>query len=84
MRSRLRILTSKGDHPHLKATHPSCPETHNENQFLPEMEKLEGMQPLLTEVTGDRMLGGRAIPLTPKLQTPKPLTAAREWLINKE
>jgi hypothetical protein len=36
------------------------------------------------EVTGDRMLGGAAIPLTPKPQTPKPLTATREWLINKE
>ena len=48
------------------------------------METLEGMQPLLTEVTGDRMLGGTANPLTPKPQTPKPLTATREWLINKE
>ena len=51
---------------------------------LPEMETLEGMQPLLTEVTGDRMLGDTAILLTPKTQTPKPLTATREWLINKE
>ena len=48
------------------------------------MEKYEGMQPLLTEVTGDRMLGGVAIPLTPKPKTPKPLTTMREWLINKE
>ena len=37
------------------------------------------MRSLLTEVTGDRMLGGAAIPLTPK-----PLIATREWLINKE
>ena len=48
------------------------------------MEKLEGIRPLLTEVTGDRMLGGRSIPLTPKPQTPKPLTTTRVWLINKE
>ena len=84
MRSRLRILTCKGDYLHLKATHPSYPETYNENKSLPEMEKLEGMQPLLTEVTGDCMLGGAAIPLTPQPQTPKPLTATRERLINKE
>ena len=51
---------------------------------LPEMETLEGIWPLLTEVTGDRMLGDTAIPLTPKPKTPKPLSATREWLINKE
>jgi hypothetical protein len=48
------------------------------------METSEGMQPLLTEVTGDRMLGGTANPLTPKPQNPKtPSDRAKACVITK-
>ena len=84
MRSLLRILTYKGELSAPQGDAPLMPRDTQREPTLPEMETIEGMRPLLTEVTGDRMLGGRSIPLTPKPQTPKPLTTTREWLINKE
>ena len=82
MRSRLRILTYNGELSAPQGDKPLMPRDI-QRKPIPSRDGDDKRNAVTVhKVTNNQMIGGAAIPLTPKPQTPKFLTSMREWLIN--